>query len=342
MRVVFVFVLPVRAFFLHRSRLALENLALRQQLSVYRRRIARPTILQRDRILWMLLCRFWRDWRDAVMVVRPETVLRWHRAGFRLFWRWKCRGASPGRLPIPMGTTQLIRRMALENKTWGAPRIQAELKLLGLDVSESTVAKYMPARGRRPPSQTWRTFLDNHVNKIAPCDFFVVPTETFRLLWCFAVLNNDRRRIVHVNLTSGPSAEWTAQQIIEAFPGDGFVPGYLLRDREKIYGAVFRTRMQGMHIEEMLMVFRSPWQNPYAERAIGTIRRECTDHLIVLGEKHLRRLLREYVRYYNESRPHSSLDGNSPLSRYVEPPDRGTVVADPVLGGLHHRYRRAA
>lgn len=200
----------------------------------------------------------------------------------------------------------------------------------------------MATCGRRPPSQTWRTFLDNHINTTAACDCFVVPTATTRLLWCFLILSHDRRRIVHFNVTDGPSAEWTAHQVVEAFPGDGPVPRYLLRDRDQIYGAWFRSRMRGMGIKEVVTAYRSPWQNPYAERVIGTIRRECTDHLIILGENHLRRLLKEYVRDYNESRPHSSLEGNSPIPREVDPPERGRVVAEPILGGLHHRYRRVA
>lgn len=342
MRLISAIILPLRAFFLDRSRLALENLALRQQLAVYRRTIARPAIRSSDRLFWTLLVNLWRDWSSALIMVRPETVIRWHRAGFRLFWRWRSRGANPGRPPIPMDVIILIRRMSRENATWGAPRIQAELRLLGHDVSESTVAKYMTARGRRPPSQCWRTFLDNHINQIAACDFFVVPAATFSLLWCFVILSHDRRRIVHFNVTSGPSAEWTAQQMIEAFPADGPIPRFLLRDRDSIYGERFRSRVEGMRITEVITGYRSPWQNPYAERAIGTIRRECTDHLIVLGENHLRRLMKEYVRYYNDSRPHSSLDANSPLPRDVEPPERGIVVSEPVLGGLHHRYRRAA
>lgn len=335
-------VFPLRAFFLDRSRLALENLALRQQLAVYHRTIARPVIRQQDRLFWIVLSRVWRGWSEAVAIVKPATVIRWHRAGFRLFWRWTSRGAAPGRPQISMEVILLIRRMSRENTTWGAPRIQAELRLLGYQLSESTVAKYMARRGQRPPSQRWRTFLDNHINHIAACDFFVVPTATFRLLWCFVILSHDRRRIVHFNVTSGPSAEWTAQQMVEAFPADAPIPRFLLRDRDSIYGGKFRSRLRGMRIEEVITAHQSPWQNPYAERVIGTIRRECTDHLIVLGENHLRRLMKEYVRYYNNSRPHSSLEGDSPLLREVEPPERGTVFAEPVLGGLHHRYRRAA
>ena len=336
------FITLIRASFLGRSRLALENMALRQQLAVYHRSVTRPVIRMQDRIFWVLMSRVWSSWRETLVIVRPETVIRWHRLGFRLYWRWKCRGAEPGRPHIGMEVILLIRRMSRENVTWGAPRIQAELHLLGFDVSESTVAKYMASRGSRPPSQTWRTFLDNHINQIAACDFFVVPTATFHLLWCFVILSHDRRRIVHFNVTYGPSAQWTAQQVIEAYPGDGPVPRYLLRDRDQIYGTWFHSRMKGMGIDEVITAYRSPRQNPYAERVIGTIRRECTDHLIVLGENHLRRLMKQYAHYYNESRPHSSLEGNAPIPREVDPPERGPVVAEPVLGGQHHRYLRRA
>ncbi len=334
------FILLIRALFLDHSRLALENMALRRQLAVYYRSIARPVIRKQDRIFRALLSRMWTGWRNTLILVKPQTVIRWHRLGFRLYWRWKCSGAGPGRPHIGMQVIFLIRRMSRENVTWGAPRIQAELHLLGFDVSESTVAKYMATRGRRPPSQTWRTFLHNHINQIAACDFFVVPTATFHLLWCFVILSHDRRRIVHFNVTSGPLAQWTAQQVIEAYPGDGPVPRYLLRDRDQIYGTRFHSRMKGMGIDEVITTYRSPWQNPYAERVIGTIRRECTDHLIVLGENHLRRLLKEYVRCHDDSRPHSSLECDSPIPREADPPERGAVIAATVLGGLHHRYYR--
>jgi transposase InsO family protein len=232
--------------------------------------------------------------------------------------------------------------MARQNPTWGAPRIQSELRLLGYEVADSTVARYMPRRPRGPSSQTWRTFLRNHLHCTVACDFFVVPTATFHLLYCFVILSHERRRIVHFNVTPHPSAEWTAQQIIDAFPADGTEPRFLLRDRDSIYGVFFRRRMRNIGIEEVVTSRRSPWQNPYAERVIGSIRRECTDHLIVLGENHLRRILLSYQIYYNESRTHLSLVRNSPLPRSVELPSNGKVVAIPQVGGLHHRYSRAA
>jgi transposase InsO family protein len=288
------------------------------------------------------LARLWTDWHSSLALVQPETVIRWHRKGFKLFWRWKSWTHERGRPPVNSEIISLIRRMSQENHTWGAPRIQSELRLLGHDVAESTVAKYMTRRRRGPPSQSWRTFLKNHLGSTVACDFFVVPTATFRLLFCFLVLAHDRRRIVHFNVTLHPSAEWTAQQLIEAFPGDEPLPRYLLRDRDSTYSAYFRSRVKGMGIQEVITARKSPWQNPYAERVIGSIRRECLDHVIVFDDKHLRCVLRQYFVYYNNCRPHLSLDGNAPVRREVEPVSNGRVIGIPKVGGLHHYYTRAA
>ena len=230
--------------------------------------------------------------------------------------------------------------MCRENSTWGAPRIQSELALLGITVDESTVATYM-IRQRKPPSQTWRTFLENHIHDIAAIDFFVVPTVRFQLLYCLIVLRHDRRRVVHFNATPHPTARWTGQQIVEAFPFDE-APRFMIRDRDGIYGHDFRERVKHLGIEEVITAPRSPWQNPFAERVIGSIRRECLNHLIVFNEAHLRRILTRYFAYYHESRTHLSLDRNAPVPREVEPPSNGRVIAIPRLGGLHHRYTRAA
>ena len=230
--------------------------------------------------------------------------------------------------------------MSRENPLWGAPRIQSERALLGHKVAESSVAKYM-VRGRKPPSQTWRTFLENHVDCLASIDFFTVPTVTFRVLFCFVALHHDRRRVVHFNVTAHLTAAWTAQQIVQAFPYDE-APRFLIRDRDRIYGEQVQRRIGNMGIEQVLIAPRSPWQSPYVERLIGSIRRECLDHVIVLGEDHLRRLLSLYFAYYHESRTHLSLDRNAPHPREVEPPSRGKVVAIPHVGGLHHLYTRAA
>jgi putative transposase len=330
----------LRAFILGRAAAAFENLALRQQVAVFKQSVKRPKLRLRDRVFWVLLSRLWPNWRSALAIVQPETVVKWHRQGFKLFWRWKSRARKSGRPPIKREIRDLIRRMSCENPTWGAPRIVSELALLGRDMAEGTVAKYM-VRTRKPPSQTWRTFLDNHIEDIAACDFFTMPTVTFRVLYVFIILRHDRRQVVHFNITTNPYAEWTTQQIVDAFPYNE-APRFLIHDRDGIYGDYFKERMKGVGIEEVPTAPRSPWQNPYCERVIGSIRRECLDHVIVLNEAHLRQILNSYFEYYHDSRPHLSLDRNSPVPRDVEPPSQGKVVSIPQVGGLHHRYSRAA
>ena len=335
-RALFVF---LHGFCAVRAAIAAENLALRQQLAVFQRSIKRPKLRRRDRIFWVWLSRLWAGWPSALAIVQPETVIRWHRQGFRLYWRWKSRRKS-GHPKTKAEIRKLVRQMSRQNPTWGAPRILSELRLLGYAVSESTVARYM-IRKPKPPSQTWRSFLKNHVGQIAATDFFTMPTVTFRVLYVFLVLRHERRRVVHFNVTRNPTARWTAQQVIEAFPDDES-PRFLLRDRDSIYGDHFRKRVEHMGIQQVLIAPRAPWQNPYAERVIGSIRRECLDHMIVLNEDHLRRILIAYFEYYHESRAHLSLDRNSPIPRSVEPPTEGKVVSIPQVGGLHHRYCRAA
>jgi len=282
-------VLFLRAMLVPKAHLAAENLALRQQVAVFKQSVNRPKLRPRDRVFWVWLSRLWPNWRSALAIVQPDTVIRWHRKGFKLYWTWKSRRGKPGRPPIDQEIRDLIRLMSRENPTWGAPRIVSELALLGHDVAERSVANYM-VRGRKPPSQTWRTFLDNHVPDIAACDFFTVPTVTFRVLYVFIVLRHDRRQVVHFNVTTNPYAEWTAQQIINAFPYEE-APRFLIRDRDEIYDDYFTKRVEGMGIEEVPTAPRSPWQNPYCERVIGSIRRECLDHVIVLNERHLCRIL---------------------------------------------------
>jgi transposase InsO family protein len=232
----------------------------------------------------------------------------------------------------------LIRRMSRENPLWGAPRIHGELLKLGFRISQATVSKYM-IRHPKPPSQSWRTFLCNHANCLVGIDFFVVPTLTFRILFVFIVLHHARRHIVHINVTTHPTALWTAQQVREAFPWET-APNYLIRDRDRTYGKVFRDRLQAMQIEDVLIARRSPWQNAYAERVIGSLRRECLDHVIVLSESHLLRILRSYLAYYHQSRTHLSLQKDCPEPRLVQPPNQGRIVSLPQVGGLHHRYER--
>ena len=329
----------LRTLVVGRAALAAENLALRRQLTVLQRSVKRPKLRTRDRIFLVWLSKLWPNWRTALLIVQPETVVRWHRQGFKLYWRWRSR-KKPGRTPVDREIRDLIRRMSRENPTWGAPRILSELLLLGHAAAESTVAKYM-VRQPRPPSQTWRTFLANHAGHIAAVDFFTAPTVTFRVLYVFVVFRHDRRRVVHFNVTTNPTARWTAQQIVEAFPYSQ-APRFLLRDRDGIYGEYFRHRVEQMGIDEVLIAPRSPWQNPYVERLIGSIRRECLDHVIVLNEDHLRRILVEYFEYYHEARAHLSLDRNSPIPRPIDPPENGKVVTRAYLGGLHHCYTRAA
>src|SRR5437899_10689210 len=321
--------------------LALENLALRQQLELLGRRSKRPRFSPLARVFWVWLSQRWVRWREALHVVRPETVIRWHRLGFRAFWTWKSRRGRVGRPPVGSEIAELVRTMALANPLWGAPRIHGELLKLGFDISQRSVARLMPRRPK-PPSQTWRTFLQNHLADLVSIDFFVVPTATFRVLYVFVVLLHHRRQVVHFNVTDSPTAAWTAQQVVEAFADDS-APRYLLRDRDGIYGGEFRRRVKGMLIAEVLTAPRSPWQNPFVERVIGTIRRELFDQVIVLNEGHLRRRLHSFLRYYHGSRTHLALEKDAPEPRTVEPPAQGRVVALPQVGGLHHRYiRRAA
>ena len=322
------------------ANVSFENVALRQQLAVLQRSVPRPRVYRRDRLFWVCLSRLWSGWRSSLLIVQPATVLAWHRKGFQLYWRWKSRTRPPGRPPIDREIRDLIRRMARENPTWGRRRIQAELRFLGYDVAELTIAKYMRRRSPRP-SPTWRTFLEAHLREIAAVDFFVVPTLTFRLLFVFLVLRHDRRHLVHINVTTHPTAMWTGRQVLDAFPYES-APKYVLRDRDAIYGDDFTGRIADMGIHEVLIAPGAPWQNPFAERLIGSIRRECLDHVIVLNERHLRRLLRAYLAYYNTTRPHQALCNDSPLPRDVHPPALGNIVAIPLVAGLHHRYHRAA
>jgi transposase InsO family protein len=328
-----------RALLARRLILAAENLALRQQLAIYRCSAPRPKLRCRDRLFWLLMARLWSAWASVLVVVSPATVLRWHRHGFRYYWRWKSHGKH-GRKRIDAEARMLIRQMSRDNPTWGTPRIKAELHLLGHDLSKATIDKYH-ARPRKPPSPSWRFFLKNHVAGLASMDFFVVPTATFRLLYALVILRHDRRRIVHFNVTAHPTAGWVAQQLREAFPFD-LAPRYLIHDRDGIYGNEVHRCLKSMNIEEVVIPPRSPWQNSYVERLIGTIRRELLAHVIVLNERHLRLLMPKFVRYYHTCRTHRALEQNSPEPREIESRERGKVIAEPHLGGLHHRYRRSA
>jgi putative transposase len=245
--------------------LRLENLALRHQLGVLRRSAPKRLKLRpADRILWVWLRRVWRDWKSALLIVKPATVIAWHRKGFRLYWTWKVRRGKRGRPAVPQEVRDLIRMMCRNNPMWGAPRVHGELLKLGIEITEPTVAKYM-LRRRKPPSQTWRTFLENHVKSMVSVDFFTVPTIRFQVLYVFLVLAHDRRRILQFGVTAHPTAEWTVQQLRNAFPWES-VPGYLLRDRDRIFGEEFVHQVKAMGIQQVLSAPRSPWQRAYVER----------------------------------------------------------------------------
>jgi transposase InsO family protein len=322
-----------------RSELALENLALRQQLAVLNRQHRRAKLRKSDRFFWLLLSRSWVHWKETLVIVEPETVLRWQRKRFASYWTRLSR-KRPGRPGKYSEIRDLIRKMAKSNPLWGAPRVHGELRKLGIDISERTVSRWMPRR-TKPPSQTWRAFLDNHVGDLVSMDFFTVPTATFRVLFVLIILAHHRRRIVHFNVTDHPTAEWTGQQIVEAFC-EGKSPRFMIRDRDGVYGLMFRERVKGLGIEEVVIAPRSPWQSPYVERVIGSVRRECLDHVVVLGEKHLRRIIKHYLSYYHGARTHLALDKDAPAPRSVQPAEKGIVMEIPEVGGLHHRYERRA
>jgi transposase InsO family protein len=323
---------------LFRSRASLEAeiLILRHQLNVQRRqspkRLAFSTI---DRLIFVGLYCLVPGILNALTVVKPATVIKWHRAGFRLYWRWKSRRHG-GRPTVPPEMRRLIREMSIANPLWGAPRIHGELLKLGIDIGQTSVAKYM-ARRRRPPSQGWRTFLRNHADGITAMDLFVVPTISFGLLYGLLIIGHGRRQILWFAVTAHPTAEWIANQLTEAC-GWEQAPRYLIRDRDGVYGEIFIRRLRSMDIRDRPTSPRSPWQNGYAERLIGTIRRECLDHVVVFGEQHLRHVLLSYMKYYNEVRTHLSLEKDAPISRAVE--RAGHILCRPVLGGLHHQYVR--
>ena len=326
----------IAAPFKSRQRLEAENAALRQQLIVLARRAPnRLQLTNTDRLVFICLYRLVPSILEALVILKPDTVVRWHRAGLRAFWRWKSRPRG-GRPKIPAEIRALVRDMSRANPLWGAPRIHGELLKLGINVAQSTVAKYMVCR-RGPPSQSWATFLRNHAPRIAAVDLFVVPTLAFKILYCLVILSHDRRQLVSFGVTAHPTADWIARQITEAFPWEP-APQYLIRDRDRSYGPVYRARDRAMGIRDRPIAPRSPWQNGHVERLIVSIRRECLDHVVVLGEAHLRRVLSAYARYHNGVRTHLALDKDAPNGRPVQLV--GAVTAVPLLGGLHHQYVR--
>ncbi len=320
--------------------LLLENIALRQQILVLQRQVKRPRFRDRERAFWVVLSRYWSGWKSPLRLVQPQTVVSWHRQSWRLFWRWKSKPKDFGRPKITIEIIELIRQMSLDNPLWGAPRIHGELIMLGYEISESTVAKYMVRRKGRP-NQNWKTFLQNHLGEIAAIDFLTVPTVTFKTLYVFVVLSLDRRRVVHFHVTTHPTSEWTARQLIQAFPFDS-APKYLIRDRDGIYGFDVQRTIEFLGMKEKVISARSPWQNGYCERVVGTIKRECLNHMIIFNEAHARRVLKKYFEYYHDDRTHLGLKKETPGFRSTELPELGPVQRRPTVGGLHSRYFRKA
>jgi len=318
---------------------ALENLALRHQLLVLYRSSRRPGLGPADRLFWSRLSRHSTSWRSALVLVQPDTVIRWHRSAWRRYWTWKSRPRGPGRPRLAPELRALIQRLARENPRWGSVRIQGELRKLGYHVSARSVRRYRRVVERRPPSQSWRTFLRNHAPHIWAADFLTVQTLTFHTLYVFFFITHDRRRLVHVNVTAHPTADWVWRQLIEATPHLE-QPRYLTRDRDTCYGGDFIPRAARLGIQTLLTPVHAPKANAIAERLVGTLRRECLDHLIMFNEQHLRRVLAEYATHYNAARPHRALEldaPNGPIAR-AAPPSSGRIVAHSVLGGLHREY----
>lgn len=334
------------AGFKSKARLAAENLCLRQQLAVLARRQPHPALRNQDRRFWILMCRWFGHWRDCLVLVTPETVLAWHRRGWRTYWRWKSRKCKAGRRRIPLELRQLIRRMAAENPLWGQVRIMAELFKLGQVVSPRTVSKYMRRSWNGTPSPRWKNFLEQHAKDIWACDFLTVRTLTFQTLYVFFLIHHASREIVHIRVTRHPTAAWTGQQLVNACL-EREPPRYLIRDRDSIYGRDFSRKVNSLGVREVRTPVRAPKANAIAERFVGTLRRECLDHVFIFNEQHPQRIVDEFVSYYNRHRPHRSLGHQSPCPTPATacpastgPPTR--VIAVPVLGGLHHMYRRAA
>jgi putative transposase len=307
------------ALFRSHTSLRLEHLALRHQLAVYQQTVHRPRLRPTDRLFWAWLSRLWSAWQDALVFVQPRTVIAWQQQRFCTHWRRLSEPGTPGRPPLAKEVRALIQDMWQANPTWGSPRMVGELRKVGIEITKSTVETYR-VRPPMPPSPTWKTFLKNHAQDLVSLDFFVVPTVTHKVLFVLLILAHERHRVVHCNITEHPTAPWTAQQVVEAFPWDE-APRCLLRDRDRVYGAFFRQRVRHMGIEDVLIAPRSPWQHPYVERLIGSIRRECLDHVVVLHERHLRRLLTEYVRYYHHWRTHRALEMDCPIPRAVQQPE---------------------
>jgi putative transposase len=323
-----------------RRQLVIENALLRHQINILRRKSPHPRLTTLDRVRLLFASVALPAWRRALAVVQPDTLLRWHRDGFRLFWRR--RSAAPQRRKrVAEDTVTLVRRIAVENRTWGAERIRGEMLKLATSLSKRSIQKYIRAVRRRPGGQTWATFVQNHAQDIWCCDFVQTYDFLFRPLFLFFLVNQGSRQVMHVAATRSPNQEWTAQQIrnatMEATP-----PRFLIRDRDDKFGATFDRAARGAGIRVIKSAVRAPNMNPVAERFVGSLRRELLDHVLLLDERHLDRVSREYAAYFNSARPHQGLAQRIPAGLAATAQSSGPIVARPVLNGLHHDYRRAA
>jgi len=341
-RIISLFLASFSRLFHSRQTLLLENLALRQQLTVLKRKHPRPRLTKLDKLFWILAQEFWTGWKQALIVVSPETVVRWHRAGLRFYWTWLSRHPiTLGKKRITRELRDLIFKMVGDNPTWGAPRIHGELRMLGFDISERTVSRWVERAPKNPDKvERWKVFLKNHREIIAAMDFFTIHTITFGMLYGFFVIGHDRRRILHINVTRNPTSHWIVQQLREAFPFESSLK-HMIFDRDAKFSPEVIAMVKAIGMSPKRTSFRSPWQNGVAERWVESCRRDLLDHVIVFNEGHLKRLLGDYVRYYHEDRAHLGLNKETPGGR-IHSMMRGRVFTQPRLGGLHHRYDRAA
>jgi hypothetical protein len=321
-----------------KAKLQLEVLFLTKQLEIYQQTDPKLKIKRTERIFFSLLKDLLSNWKERIFIVKPNTIIKWHRKGFRIYWKWKSK--PKGGIPkLSREVINLIKQMANDNQSWGAPRIHRELKKLGFDISESTVQRYMPKKWKRTTGQNWKTFLKNHSKEIISIDFLTVPTIHFKLVHILVVIEHYRRKLIYFNVTKNPTEEWSIQQIRNLL-FDNETPKYLIRDRDKKYGRVVNGRKNRFGINELVTAYRSPWQNGYVEQVIGSIKRECLDHVIILNENHLRIILADYFSYFNKYRTHLGINKDSPSGRPVQL--TGKIDKIPQVNGLHHYYFRQA
>jgi hypothetical protein len=325
--------------FKNKIQLVLEVIVLAKQLEIYQRTDPKLNIKRTDRIFFSLMKDLLSNWKERLFIVKPDTVIKWHRSAFKFYWRLKSKRKG-GRPKVSREVIALIKQMANENPDWGAPRIHGELMKLGFNICESTVQRYMPKKRNRNNSQSWKAFLQNHSKEIISIDFLTVPTVNFKLLYVLVVIEHHRRRLVYFNITKNPTAQWSLQQIRNLLMDYDTPPKYLIRDRDMKYGKLLGGRKNKFGIDEIMTAYRCPWQNGYVERVIGSIKRECLDNIIVFNESHLRSILADYFSYYNKYRTHLGINKDSPEGREVQ--SEGEIYKVPVVNGLHHVYFRQA